>query len=182
MTQEELSQLSFLLLEDTHVIKPFDCDDEDLNGFLFERAKQYKREFLATTFIIENYARTIAFYSIFNDSLNVEEESFASKGALKRILKELVSHPKRHLTSFPALKIGRLAIDKSFKGKGLGKMIVNNIINDSIELNAKQACKLVIVDAYNMSLQFYERLGFNFLTDKDLGDETRQMYIDLTTL
>lgn len=160
MSEEELSQLSLILLDENHTIKPFDCGDSDLNEFLIDKAKLYKKEFLATTFILENKEQTVAYYSIFNDSLKVEIESFASTSAFRRFLKELVSHPKRHLKSFPALKIGRLGIDRNFKGKGLGKLIVNNIINDALELNEKQACKLVTVDAYSQSLTFYERLNF----------------------
>ena len=182
MSEEELSELSFILLNENHNIKPFDCGDEDLNEFLFEKAKRYNSEFLATTFLIENETQTVAFYSIFNDSLKVEEENFASKNAFKRFLKEFVSHPKRHLKSFPALKIGRLGIDQNFKGKGLGKLIVNNIISETFESNKKQGCKLITVDAYSESLQFYERLNFEYLTENDLNEETRQMYFDLTSL
>lgn len=182
MSEEELSQLSLILLDENHTIKPFDCEDTDLNDFLFEKAKLYKKEFLATTFILENEEQTVAYYSIFNDSLKVEEEDFASKSAFKRFLQDLVTHPKRHLKSFPALKIGRLGINKDFKGKGLGKLIVNNIINETLELNEKQACKLITVDAYNKSLIFYERLNFEYLTESDKEEETRQMYLDLTSL
>lgn len=182
MSVEDLSQLSLILLNENHTIKPFDCGDADLNEFLFEKAKLYKNELLATTFILENSTQTVAYYSIFNDNLKVEEEEFASKSAFKRFLKELVSHPKRHLKSFPALKIGRLGIDKTFKGKGLGKLIINNIISEALELNQKQGCKLITVDAYNESLVFYERLNFEYLTENDKEDETRQMYFDLTTL
>lgn len=182
VTSENLAHLSFLLLEEEHKIKPFDCEDDDLNEFLFEKAKPYKKEFLAATFIFEDLERTVAYYSIFNDSLNVEEERFASKNAFKRFLKGLVAHPKRHLKSFPALKIGRLGIDKTFKGKGLGTMIVHNIINDCLELNKKQACRLIIVDAYSQSLHFYKKLGFEYLTENDKAEETRQMFFDLTAL
>lgn len=180
MTSQEFSQLTFKLLDLNHVIKPFNCGDNDLNEFLFEKAKRYKQEYLATTFIIESSTRTIAYYSIFNDSLNFEQQSYASKSAFKRFLKDLVTHPKRHLTSFPALKIGRLGIDNTFKGKGLGKMLVHNIINDALELNNKQACKLITVDAYCQSLQFYSNLGFEFLTDRDVNNDTRQMFFNLS--
>jgi predicted GNAT family N-acyltransferase len=182
VSEEELSQLSLILLDDSHEIKPFDCGDSDLNEFLFEKAKLYKVELLATTYILENDTQTVAYYSIFNDSLKVEVESFTSKSSFKRFLSDLVSHPKRHLKSFPALKIGRLGIDQNFKGNGLGKLIINNIISDTLELNQKQGCKLITVDAYSQSLNFYERLNFEYLTEKDKDDETRQMYFDLTTL
>ncbi len=60
MTEEELSQLSLILLDENRTIKPFDCEDNDLNEFLFEKALLYKKEFLATTFIIENDEKTVA--------------------------------------------------------------------------------------------------------------------------
>ena len=55
-------------------------------------------------------------------------------------------------------------------------------LNDTLELNEKQACKLITVDAYNQSLHFYERLNFEYLTENDKDEETRQMYFDLTSL
>ncbi len=180
--EEELLQISLILLNENHTIKPFNCGDNDLNEFLFEKAKLYTKELLATTFILENSTQTVAYYSIFNDSLKVEEEDFISKSALKRFLKVLVSQPKRHLKSFPALKIGRLGIDEKFKGKGLGRLIVNNLISETLELNQRQGCKLITVDAYRESLVFYERLNFEYLTENDKEDETRQMYFDLSTL
>ena len=180
--EEELLQISLILLNENHTIKPFNCGDNDLNEFLFEKAKLYTKELLASTFILENSNQTVADYSIFNDSLKVEEEDFISKSALKRFLKVLVSQPKRHLKSFPALKIGRLGIDEKFKGIGLGRLIVNNLISETLELNQRQGCKLITVDAYRESLVFYERLNFEYLTENDKEDETRQMYFDLSTL
>ena len=73
-----LEELSFLLLSENHTIKPFDCEDEDLNDFLFEEAILYQKKMLATTFIIENKERTLGFYSVLNDSLQIREELFPS--------------------------------------------------------------------------------------------------------
>ena len=71
--------LSFLLLTEDHTIKPFDCEDEDLNGFLFKEAILYQKQMLATTFIVENNERTLGFYSVLSDSLQIREELFPSK-------------------------------------------------------------------------------------------------------
>jgi GNAT superfamily N-acetyltransferase len=180
--EENTSNFSLVLLIDAHPIKPFDCEDSDLNEFLFEKAKDFKKEFLATTFLIESESRTVAYYSIFHDSLSIEEQDFASKSSFKKFLKNMVSHPKRHLKSFPALKIGRLGIDKEYKGKGLGKKIVSYIISETLNLNDKQACKLITVDAYRESIGFYRNMGFEFLTSKDEGEETRQMFFDLSLM
>ena len=86
------------------------------------------------------------------------------------------------MKSVPAVKIGRLAVDKTYKGKGLGKILVDNIVDDCIELNKKIACRLITVDAYKGALSFYQKSGFEFLTEKDEQENIRQMFLDLENL
>ena len=78
---------------------------------------------LATTFLIENKERTLGYYSLLSDSFRVEETLFTSKNQYNKF-KKILPHPKRYLKSIPSVKIGRLAIDKSFKGKGIGRVIM----------------------------------------------------------
>ena len=144
--------LSFLLLTEDHTIKPFDCEDEDLNDFLSKEAILYQKQMLATTFIIENEERTLGFYSVLSDSLQIREELFPSKSQYKKFVQNLIPHRKRHLKNIPSLKIGRLGIDKTYKGKGLGSILLEGIINEAIELNKRQACRLITVDAYRQAL------------------------------
>ena len=178
MEKNNAEDLTFLLLTEGHIIKPFDCEDEDLNDFLFNEAIPYKEQMLATTFILESSERTLGYYSVLSDGFRVEENLFLSKSQYKKFLK-LVPHSKRHLKNIPAVKIGRLAIDKTYKGKGLGSIFINNIIKDCLELNTKQACRLLLVDAYKQALPFYEKIGFRFLTNKDEREDTRLMFLDL---
>ena len=182
LKRNSLEGLSFFQLKENYPIKPFDCGDDDLNDFLFNKALLYQKELLATTFIVENEERTLGYYSVLNDSLQLKEEDFPSKSKYKKFLSYLIPHPKRHLKSVPAVKIGRLAIDKTYKGKGLGMVFIRNIILDCVELNRKIACRLITVDAYKDALPFYQRLGFEFLTEKDEQEDTRVMFIDLNTM
>lgn len=177
-----LENASLIRLEEDTIIKPFDCGDVDLNDFLFNKAKKYLKENLATTFIIEDESITIAYYSIFNDSLKVEKSKFASNSQLKKFLKNLVTHNKRHLKNFPAIKIGRLAVSNNIQTSGLGKMIVNSIIDYAITVNQKCGCKLITVDAYSKSTGFYTKLGFQFLSAEDFDLSERQMYLDITAI
>jgi len=171
--------LSFLLLTEDHTIKPFDCEDEDLNDFLFKEAILYQKQMLATTFIVENNERTLGFYSVLSDSLHIREELFPSKSQYKKFVGELLPHPKRYLKNIPAVKIGRLGVDKMCKGKGLGSIMMHNIIVNCIKLNEQQACRIVTVDAYKQAQSFYERFGFKYFTHKDENQEVRQMFLDL---
>ena len=176
-----LEELSFLRITEGFLIKPFDCEDEDLNEFLFEEATLYRNQLLATTFIIENEERTVGYYSLLNDSLLLKEEMFTTKSQYNKFRKDLLPYPKRHLSNIPSVKIGRLAIDKTFKGKGLGRIIIDTIINHCIDLNDDQACRLITVDAYSQAVTFYQKIGFEFLTKLDEEDKTRLMFLDLTT-
>ncbi len=174
-------EISILLLTEDYPIKPFDCEDEDLNDFLFNEAVSYPKELLATTFVMENDKQTLGYYSLLNDSLQLKEEMFTSKSQFRKFLRELMPYPKRHLKTIPALKIGRLAIDKTFKGKGLGSVIMANIISKCIKMNQEQACRLITVDAYKQAVPFYQKMGFKFLIEGDKDDTTRLMFLDLTS-
>ena len=174
-------EISILLLTEDYPIKPFDCEDEDLNDFLFNEAVSYQKELLATTFVMENDKQTLGYYSLLNDSLQLKEEMFTSKSQFRKFLRELMPYPKRHLKTIPALKIGRLAIDKTFKGKGLGSVIMANIISKCIKMNQEQACRLITVDAYKQAVPFYQKMGFKFLIEGDKDDATRLMFLDLTS-
>ena len=113
LKRNSLEGLSFFQLKENYPIKPFDCEDDDLNDFLFNKALLYQKELLATTFVVESEERTLGYYSVLNDSLQLKEEDFPSKSKYKKFLSHLIPHPKRHLKSVPAVKIGRLAIDKT---------------------------------------------------------------------
>ncbi|ATA79475.1 GNAT family N-acetyltransferase [Capnocytophaga sputigena] len=180
--KDNSDEVSILLLTEGYSIKPFDCEDEDLNDFLFNEATPYQKELLATTFVMENDEQTLGYYSLLNDSLQLREDMFASKSQFRKFLRELMPYPKRHLKTIPALKIGRLAIDKSFKGKGLGSVIMANIISKCIKMNKEQACRLITVDAYKQAIPFYQKMGFKFLTEDDKNDTTRLMFLDLANI
>jgi len=79
LKRNNLEGLSFFQLKENYPIKPFDCEDDDLNDFLFNKALLYQKELLATTFIIEDKERTLGYYSVLNDSLQLKEEDFPSK-------------------------------------------------------------------------------------------------------
>jgi predicted GNAT family N-acyltransferase len=171
---------TLLTVDDSTVFKSFDCNDSDLNDFLYEDSKAYKQELLATTFILENEDQIIAYYSILNDSIKIDDISFPSKNSKKSFLRMFVPHPKRHLKNYPAIKIGRLAVAKNIQKSGIGSQIIKFIISLAIEQNEKSACKCLLVDAYSKSSLFYENMGFKYFSESDKQDAIRQMYFDIT--
>ncbi|MHA4893295.1 hypothetical protein ACXZ1K_00985 [Pedobacter sp. PWIIR3] len=175
---ELTNEVSFFQLTTDTAIKPFNSVDKDLNAFLFNDAKNYQKRLLATTHIIEDRTKTLAYFSIFNDTLFADESKFNSKSQARKFVLSQLPSQKRHIKSFPAVKIGRLAVCAN--EKGYGRLVINWVIDYAINCNEKSACKFITVDAYSISLGFYEKMGFTYLSEKDVNNDTRQMYLDLT--
>lgn len=61
----------------------------------------------------------------------------------------------------PALFIGRLAVDRSCAGLGVGTALVAHALATAVELNATAACRAVVVTSLNpRARSWWERFGF----------------------
>lgn len=173
-----LAGISFIRLEENHVFKSFDCDNKDLNDFLLNSAKPHQERLITVTYLLEDSSKTVAFFSLLNDKITLEECS--SKSQWRKLFKDIMPKGKRY-DSYPAMKIGRLGVDKNIQRNGIGKTIIDYIKVWFIEKN-KTGCRLITVDAIKESIPFYLKNGFIFLTHEDEKDDSRQMYFDLTIL
>jgi GNAT superfamily N-acetyltransferase len=62
----------------------------------------------------------------------------------------------------PALLLGRLAVDHRHTGLGVGTALVAHVLATALEINAKAACKAVVVVAlHEKARSWWERLGFH---------------------
>ena len=164
-------------MEDIENLKPFDCGDEDLNDFLLSDARLYNEQFLANTFVLEDDNETVAYYSLLNDKIS---QTTLSKN-LWRKLRKSIPHEK-HLGSYPAVKIGRLAVSKSYRGMDIGTKLVGAIMRLFISQHGHSACRFLTVDAYKDAVTFYEKNGFKkMVNDSELPENalTVPLYLDL---
>jgi GNAT superfamily N-acetyltransferase len=170
-----LSDFRIIRLQPDTDILPFDCGDDDLNDFLLNEAKNYLNQLIAVTYLIESDERTLAFWSLFNDKIVKEPEQ--SNNAWRRF-RELMFPQNKQFISYPSMKIGRLGVDNTAKGHGLGTQILDYLKIWFVD-NNRTGCRFITVDAYAESLKFYEKNGFKYLTETDKGKDTRLMYYDL---
>lgn len=161
----------------TSSLKPLYCNDSDLDDFFCNDALNYQRQLLAVTYVIEDKKRTIAFFSVLNDK--IDNRTPQSKKRISKKLEKKLPHRKR-LASFPAVKIGRLAVHADCQKEGIGTQLID-WIKVSFTVKNKTGCRFITADAYKDSLEFYKKNGFEFLTEKDKNDKTRLMYFDLFT-
>ena len=161
----------------------FDCGDSDLNEFLLEtdtaipNASFHGNEMLAVTYVIEE-ADThciVAYFSLLHDKIDRE----FSDATMWNRLSRAIPNAKRR-TSYPALKIGRLAINKQYQGQGIGGKILHFI--ELYYLRKQMAgCRFITVDALRSASSFYKKHRFHELASSE-HDETVLMYFDLKSM
>lgn len=169
---------SRIRLSESHTILPFDCGNQDLNNFLFEDAKSYLKDLMHVTYLLEFENKTLGYYSLLNDKISIEQCGTKNKWKTKFFF----TRPEGfRYESYPAVKIGRLAISEQFQRNGIGKALLDFLKLDFV-LNNKTGCKYITVDAYSQSIDFYKKNGFLCFTDEDKNDTTRAMYFNLDSI
>lgn len=171
----DFSRLAQIQLSSATTIKPFKCADDDLNGFLFDDAKHFQNELMAVTYLLEDQENnvTVAYFSLLADKITFNPEGKTMWNRLNRN----IPNPKRR-RSYPALKIGRLAVNENYVGEGIGTFVLDSI-KYAFTTVRRLGCRFLTVDALRSATSFYEKNGFHFFTEQDKGDETRLMFFDL---
>jgi GNAT superfamily N-acetyltransferase len=165
----------------------FDCGDDDLNEFFSKDALPHNEQFLAKTYAFrirafgEDYPPA-ALICFFNDSIILSDQE-KQKSTFERYLKRRIPHAKRGYKAYPAVKIGRLGIQKEWQRQGIGTHLLN-MTKELFIFENRTGCRFLTVDAYNKShiLAFYKKNNFDFLSTKDEKNRTRIMFFDLKSL
>ena len=170
----------------------FNCGDDDLNDFLINDAWGYKKHLLAETYLCyptdlfnADNKKPIAYISLCNDCIQIEKDQKKNelKKFYKKCIKKTLPNRKSLHSSFPAVKIARLAVHQEVRRGGVGTHLLNMI--KSLFLNDNRTgCKFLTVDAYNKkeTISFYEKKNqFDFLWEKDNENRQRIMWFDLSS-
>lgn len=170
-----LADFEFVQLTKDTPLLPFVSEDEDLNNFLTEDAKNYSADLMAVTylFIDKKKQQTVAYFSLLNDKMAYDPRERSLWNRLNR----LIPNNKRR-RNYPSAKIGRLAVAKEYARKGLGSQIVE-FIEAFLVKNPKLGCRFLTVDAYSGATDFYRKNDFEYFTMLDSLDSTRLIYFDL---
>ena len=141
-------------LEKNHVRDAFDCGEPSLNDYLKRFARQNDAKNLGRTFVAcrSESVLVAAYYSLSSGSIGFES------------LPDGRGLPKYPL---PTSHIGRLAVDKTAQGFGLGAHMLIDALKRSSDISHQIGIFAVTVGALNDNAkQFYKRYGFEELVDK----------------
>lgn len=156
------------LLDKKHNRNDFDCGKELLNNYLkFQAGQDIKRKLSVCFMLSEKKSNNIqGYYTLSNNSIPLS--SFPQK-----IQNKL---PKSY-TSIPTTLLGRLAIDKKYQGKGIGKILLIDALKRSYEISREIGSFAIVVDPIDEGAErFYKKYDFIKLPDSE------KMFIATKTL
>jgi predicted GNAT family N-acyltransferase len=138
----------------------FDCGNPELNEYLKKYAKQNDEKGIAKTFVAILQPGTKNVLGYYSTSMaEIKRESLPAN-----YTKKLPRYP------LPAMRIGKLAVDKSMQGRGLGKELLMQCFRGAVRMSSEIGIFLVTVDAIDEQAKaFYLKYGFTTLEDNDLS-------------
>lgn len=139
----------FSVIATKHDRKNFTCGVPDLDRYLQKQARQDLKRKLAVPYVLADDAGRIAgFYTLSSFSIGISDlpEKIAGK----------LPYPK-----IPAVLIGRLAVDKSFQGQGIGEHLLMDALNRSAGQGRTMGLWAVVVHAKDKrAAAFYRKYDF----------------------
>lgn len=145
----------------------FDCGVAALNDWLATKVGQFEKRDLARTYVLVEDGETAirGYYALSNHTVVYDALPEDQAKGLPHI-------------DMPVVLIGRLAVDASLHGEGLGEFLLLDALRRAEYLATKIGVRAVEVDASNEAAKrFYKRYGF-----LALRDDPRHMFLPMRVI
>jgi GNAT superfamily N-acetyltransferase len=155
-------------LNKDHIKSEFDCGNELLNNYIRKQAKQDINRDLSACFVLNNVTdkKVIGYYTLSGNS--IDRNDFPEN--LRQKL------PPNYL-NLPTILLGRLAIDKSEKGKGFGAILLIDALKKCLNTSETIGVLAVVVDPIDEeAINFYKKYGFILIPSNNM------MFIPIKTI
>jgi GNAT superfamily N-acetyltransferase len=150
-------------LTEAHDLSEFNSGEPALDQWLRQRALHNIRVGASRTYVIcaDDSQRVVGFYALsMGQILNLDVT-----GAMRRNMPRQI----------PAVILGRMAIDRSRQGIGLGRLLLSDAVHRSLQAAEEVSARLIIVHAISTEAEnFYVHHGFT-----RLPTETPSLALDL---
>jgi ribosomal protein S18 acetylase RimI-like enzyme len=155
----------FDVLGEGHDRKDFRCGDEALDRYFQAQVTQDIRRRIANCFVVvETVGGAVAAY------YTLSAASIPLIDLPPEDAKRLSRYP-----TLPAVRMGRLAVDRRFQRRGLGELMLMNAVHRTMQDAA--AAFALLVDAKNdAAVVFYQKYGF-----RAVAGRPRTLFLPLAT-
>ena len=165
------------------VVRPIDPQDRTgslslgdptftpLKAFLKNDAVAFHRKNVARSYVAVDAGCNVRGYiTLICSQVQVSQEHHRPEGDNGRIPYE----------SFPSIKVARLAIDKRYRGSGVGQSLLDLALAIALaDIMPVVGCRFLVVDAKKPSVNFYLNYGFTPIQENYLGEDSPVLFLDL---
>lgn len=144
-------------LNSKHNKKEFNCGNFMLDNYLHKQANQDMKRNLTACFVFadEDIKAIKGYYTLSNNSISQD-----------KIPAEYQKKLPNSYQSLPTTLIGRLAVDKQYKGQGIGKLLLIDALRRSYDVSSVIGSYALVVDPIDkIATEFYAKYGFIELPD-----------------
>lgn len=160
------TQFTFEKLGPQHDRAAFSCGVPALDSYLQRQASQDVRKGVAVAFVLTPDGKTVAGY------YTLSQFSVALDAVPEKTARKLPKYPL-----VPATLLGRLAVAGTFRGQGLGELLLMDALKRSLAASRHIASAAVIVDAKDdAAVRFYKKYGF-----LDLQGIANRLFLPMAT-
>ncbi|MFM0515504.1 GNAT family N-acetyltransferase [Paraburkholderia sp. RL17-373-BIF-A] len=150
-------------LDGAHAREAFDSGVDALDRYLRQQATQDQRRRVSSCFVALDGERIAGYYTLASASVALGD------------LPQLVAQRLPRYPTIPAVRMGRLAVDLAYRGRGLGAALLADAL-DRV-LRADIAAWALLVDAKDdAAVAFYQHHGF-----VAFADIPRTLFLPVTT-
>lgn len=126
----------------------FCSGDDDLDRFFHRYAGQNQfRHYVGVTYVVVEGTGVLGFATVAPGQVEGSELPAALR-------KKLPGYP------LPVLRLARLAVDRSARGRGLGEQLLRFVLTLALRMASDYGCVGVVVDSKPGAVDFYARYGF----------------------
>ena len=157
MTTNPYPEIEIQLLTSTHDLEAFACGDDSLDAWLRDRALKNQKLSATRTFAVtvKGESEVIGYYGL-------SMSKIIRTDAPKSTQRNMPDH-------IPVILLGRLAIDKAWQGKGLGRFLTRHMIQTSLAASQSVAARMIVTKPIDENaFQFYQSVGFESLTGQEI--------------
>ncbi len=151
-----------------HDRSTFECGVESLDRYLRKTANQDLKKKIATVFVLVDSPNDniIAYYTLSSYTVEITELD-------NSLAKRLPRYPL-----LPATLLGRLAVDRNYRGQRLGELMLIDALKKSLVATEKVASLAVIAEAIDeKAVSFYRKYGFRSFTGN-----TMKLYMTMQSI
>lgn len=150
--------MQILPLAGNHNRKEFDSGCQELNDWLLQVARQHQEKGLSKTFVATSEEMPKHIYGYYALTLAELENHHLPEARRKKL-------PRR----IPGVRLGRLAVDKQYQGRGLGELLLVDALMRARRIYAEAGGIGLFVDAIDeQAAVYYMRFGFEAAPDNPL--------------